>query len=106
MRIEVRVHTARDRARLYHGHRHPFSSQTVKGWHARPGTETVSSKLRQQQAQSPSGTGRAAFPHRSTSTQQHRCREPSQTDTGTTNLTTSHTTSVDRLTVSLARMRL
>ncbi len=42
MHIEVRIHTARDRARaLYDGHRHPFSLQLVKGWHARPGKETV-----------------------------------------------------------------
>jgi hypothetical protein len=36
------IDSTRDRARdLYHGHRHPFSAQDVKGWHARPGKETV-----------------------------------------------------------------
>jgi Transposase domain (DUF772) len=32
-----------------------------KGWHARPGTETVSSPLLAQLARSPSRTGRASF---------------------------------------------
>src|SRR5688572_16173860 len=42
MHIEVRVDTTGDRTRaLYDGHRHPFSLQLVKGWHARPGKETV-----------------------------------------------------------------
>jgi hypothetical protein len=87
---------ARDRARLYDGHSHPFSSQTVKGWHARPGKETVSSRLLQQPARSPSGTGRAAFPHQPTSTRLNRCREPSQTNTGTPKVTTTNSSAVDR----------
>ena len=41
MNVEVSVHPTSDRARLYDGHRHPFSLQVVKGWHARPGKETV-----------------------------------------------------------------
>ncbi len=62
MHIQMGIDSARDRARaLYDGHRHPFCSQTVKGWHARPGKETVTSTLRQQRARSPSGTGRAQF---------------------------------------------
>src|SRR3954451_7413441 len=36
-------------------------SQTVKGWHARPGKETVTSTLLEQRTRSPSGTGRAQF---------------------------------------------
>lgn len=61
MGVEVRVDPARDRARLYDGHCHPFSVQSGQGWHARPVKETVSSRLRQQQARSPSRTGRATF---------------------------------------------
>ena len=46
MHIRVRINTARHRARgLYDGHRHPFSAQRIKGWHARPAKETVSSTL-------------------------------------------------------------
>ena len=41
MDIEVGVDPTGDRARLYDGHGHPFSVQVVKGWHARPGKETV-----------------------------------------------------------------
>ena len=59
MDIEVGVDPTGDRARLYDGHRHPFSVQVVKGWHARPGKETVTIGLRQQTDRSPSGTGRA-----------------------------------------------
>ena len=59
MNIQMGVHPAGDRARLYDGHRHPFSVQVVKGWHARPGKETVTIGLRQQTDRSPSGTGRA-----------------------------------------------
>src|SRR6267142_4739065 len=36
-------------------------SQTVKGWHARPGKETVTINLFMQEDRSPSGTGRAQF---------------------------------------------
>jgi hypothetical protein len=63
MYIQMRIDTTRDQARaLYDGHRHPFcSSKRFKGWHARPGKETVTSTLRQQRAPSPSGTGRAQF---------------------------------------------
>lgn len=58
--VEVRVHATRHRARaLYDGHCHPFSLQLVEGWHARPVTETVSSRLLLQPTRSPSGTGRA-----------------------------------------------
>ena len=60
MNIEVGVHPTSDRARLYDdGHRHPFLVQLIKGWHARPGKETVTIGLRQQADRSPSGTGRA-----------------------------------------------
>jgi hypothetical protein len=38
----MRIHSTRNRARdLYDGHRHPFFRKVVKGWHARPGKETV-----------------------------------------------------------------
>jgi hypothetical protein len=47
MNIQVGVDTAGDPTRrFYDGHGHPFSLQMVKGWHARPGKETVSSTLR------------------------------------------------------------
>ena len=46
MDIEVGVDPTGDRARLYDGHGHPFSVQVVKGWHARPGKETVTIGLR------------------------------------------------------------
>ena len=46
MNIEMGVDTTRDRTCLYDGHRHPFSVQVVKGWHARPGKETVTIGLR------------------------------------------------------------
>src|ERR687897_138431 len=39
MDLEVRVDPARDRARLYDGHCHPFSVQGGEGWHARPAKE-------------------------------------------------------------------
>ena len=39
--VEMGVDSAGDRTRLYDGHGHPFSVQVVKGWHARPGKETV-----------------------------------------------------------------
>src|ERR687897_1363439 len=39
MDLEVRVDPARDRARLYDGHCHPFSVQSGEGWHARPAKE-------------------------------------------------------------------
>jgi len=39
----------------------PFSSQTVKGWHARPGKETVTINLFLQEDRSPSRTERAQF---------------------------------------------
>jgi hypothetical protein len=62
MHVQVRIHSARDGARhLYDGHRHPFLLVMVKGWHARPGKETVTSRLLVQPARSPSGTGRAAL---------------------------------------------
>jgi hypothetical protein len=41
MNVEVGVYPASDLARLYDGHRHPFSVEACKGWHARPGKETV-----------------------------------------------------------------
>ena len=41
MNIEVGINPARDRARLYDGHRHPFSEQMVKGWHALAGRATL-----------------------------------------------------------------
>src|SRR5262245_52105516 len=61
----MRIDAPRNRARaLYDGHCHPFLSQRFKGWHARPGKETVSSPLLAQLARSPSRTGRATFqPH-------------------------------------------
>ena len=65
MDIEVGVDPTSDRARLYDGHGHPFSVQVVKGWHARPGKETVTIGLRQQTDRSPSGTGRARIRPRS-----------------------------------------
>ena len=108
MRIEVRVHTARDRARLYDGHRHPFCSLTVKGWHARPGTETVSSTLRLQRTRSPSGTGRAGSRASRQAPNRTRCCEPSQTGTGPLNVTVLRHLAVDsnaHITFSLARMR-
>jgi hypothetical protein len=37
----------------------PSLSKLVKGWHARPGKETVTIGLREQTDRSPSGTGRA-----------------------------------------------
>ena len=62
MGIQVRVDSARDRARdFYDGHAIPSLVEVVKGWHARPGRETVSSLLLAQRARSPSGTGRASF---------------------------------------------
>lgn len=62
MHIRVRINSARHRTRgLYDGHRHPFFSKVVKGWHARPGNETVTIDLFEQADQSPSGTGRAQF---------------------------------------------
>src|SRR3954451_12431920 len=75
MNVRVRVHSTRDRARaLYDGHRHPFcSSKRFKGWHARPGKETVTSTLRQQRTRSPSGTGRAQF---RTHTNDQRASDP------------------------------
>ena len=57
--VQMGVDSADDRTRLYDGHSHPFSVQVVKGWHARPGKETVTIGLRQQTDRSPSGTGRA-----------------------------------------------
>ena len=66
MHIHMRIDSARDRARgLYDGHRHPFCSKRFKGWHARPGKETVPSTLREQRTRSPSGTGRALSQARS-----------------------------------------
>ena len=44
--VQMGVDSAGDRARLYDGHGHPFSVQVVKGWHARPGKETVTIGLR------------------------------------------------------------
>jgi hypothetical protein len=45
--VEVGVNPASDRTCLYDdGHRHPFSLKLVKGWHARPGKETVTIGLR------------------------------------------------------------
>ena len=45
MNIGVGIDTARHWARaLYDGHRHPFCSNGFKGWHARPGKETVTSR--------------------------------------------------------------
>src|SRR4051794_5336064 len=63
MHTQMRIDTTRDQARaLYDGHRHPFcSSKRFKGWHARPGKETVTIDLLLQDDQSPSGTGRAQF---------------------------------------------
>jgi hypothetical protein len=47
MNIQVGVDTTGDQTpRFYDGHGHPFSLQVVKGWHARPGKEIVSSTLR------------------------------------------------------------
>jgi hypothetical protein len=47
MNMQVGVDTTGDRTRrFYDGHGHPFSLHVVKGWHARPGKETVSSTLR------------------------------------------------------------
>ena len=58
--VKVGVYPASDLTRLYDdGHRHPFLFKLVKGWHARPGKETVTIGLRQQADRSPSGTGRA-----------------------------------------------
>ena len=74
--IQMRVDSTRHRARaLYDGHRHPFSVQVVKGWHARPGTETVAIDLLAQADQSPSGTGRAQsrLAHQSTGTSRTWC---------------------------------
>ena len=81
MRFQMRVDPARDRARApYDGHRHPFCLNGFKGWHARPGKETVTSPLRQQRARSPSGTGRAHSPtprrHAERSDHDHRHRGP------------------------------
>src|SRR5262249_49328603 len=46
MHIQMSVDSTRHQARgFYDGHRHPFSAQDVKGWHARPGKETVTSPL-------------------------------------------------------------
>jgi hypothetical protein len=47
MNIGMRIDSARDRARcLYDGHCHPFCFNGFKGWHARPGKETVTNLLR------------------------------------------------------------
>ena len=63
MSVEVGVDAARHRARaLYDGHVIPLLFEWLKGWHARPGKETVAIGLLQQADQPPSGTGRAAFP--------------------------------------------
>ena len=46
MHIQVCIDSTRDWARaLDDGHRHPFSLKRFKGWHARPGKETVTSTL-------------------------------------------------------------
>ena len=46
MHIQMGIDSARDQARaLYDGHLPSLLSQTVKGWHARPGKETVTSTL-------------------------------------------------------------
>ena len=58
--VEVSVNPAGDRARLYEMViAIPSLFKLVKGWHARPGKETVTIGLRQQADRSPSGTGRA-----------------------------------------------
>jgi hypothetical protein len=62
MHIQMRVHTPDYRTRnFYDGHLPSLLSQTVKGWHARPGKETVTINLFVQEDRSPSGTGRAQF---------------------------------------------
>ena len=87
MGVQVRIDAPRHRVRaLYDGHCHPFLSQRFKGWHARPGNETVASLLLAQLARSPSRTGRASFQHGGpadkhlnqlgTTTSQTRPREP------------------------------
>jgi hypothetical protein len=87
MGVQMRIDSPRYRARaLYDGHCHPFLSQWFKGWHARPGKETVSSPLLAQLARSPSRTGRASFQphgpadkhlnHLGTTTSQTRPQEP------------------------------
>ena len=82
MDIEVGVDPTGDRARLYDGHGHPFSVQVVKGWHARPGKETVTIGLRQQTDRSPSGTGRARIRPRSRPTGISTCSMPPISQTG------------------------
>ena len=73
MRVEVGIDSTHDRARrIYDGHRHPFLSSTVEGWHARPGKETVSRRLFAQPARSPSGTGHAQFQHRPIDRRSHQ----------------------------------
>ena len=62
MHVQMRIDSTRNRARaLYDGHRHPFCLKRFKGWHARPGKETVTINLLLQEDRSPSGTGRAQF---------------------------------------------
>src|SRR5206468_9589942 len=56
-------------------------SQTVKGWHARPGKETVTINLFVQEDRSPSGTGRAQFETHALT------RKPNRNVPGTTNTT-------------------
>jgi hypothetical protein len=64
MGVQMRVDSARDRARrLNDGHAIPYLFEVV-GWHARPAKETVSSRLFPQPARSPPGTGRATFESR------------------------------------------
>ena len=83
MSVEVGVNPASDQTRLYDGHRHPFSVQVVKGWHARPGKETVTIGLRQQADRSPSGTGRAHVCADARSTGISTCSMPPISQTGT-----------------------
>jgi hypothetical protein len=97
MGIQMRIDSPRYRARaLYDGHRHPILSQWFKGWHARPGKETVSSPLLAQPARSPSRTGHASF-------QPHDPADKHLNELGTT---TSQTRPQEPLTVSTTSIEL
>jgi hypothetical protein len=94
MHIEMRVHTPDYRARnFYDGHLPSLLSQTVKGWHARPGKETVTINLLLQEDRSPSGTGRAQFRTRAINATRapRNVTDPSTTVVDTNELAPTHT---------------
>ena len=61
----------------------PSLFKLVKGWHARPGKETVTIGLRQQADRSPSGTGRAHVAPTAPVDRHLHCSMPPISQTGT-----------------------